>query len=133
MRPQSCKAKGRRLQQEVRDAVLSTFPSLEPGDVRSAPMGTPGTDLQLSPAALKLFPYDVECKNQEGINIWTALAQAERDTPHTPLLVFRRNTTLPYAALPFSDFLELVKRANRLCDCGLTLSAGKCNICDNDD
>ena len=112
MKPQSAKQKGRKLQQETRDAVREAFPQLEEGDVRSNPMGAPGPDLLLSPAAHKVFPFDVECKNQEGINIWSALAQCLRDSPRTPLLVFRRNNTLPYAALPFSDFLDLVKRAN---------------------
>lgn len=75
-------------------------------------MGTPGSDLQLSPAAASRFPYTVECKNQEGINIWTALQQADRDPTLTPLLVFRRNGSPTYAALPFDKFLELVKTAN---------------------
>lgn len=114
MKPQSAKAKGRRLQQAVRDHVLAAFPTLKPGDVRSAPMGTPGADLQLSPAATELFPFTVECKNQEGINIWTSLAQADRDPSLTPLLVFQRNNTQAYAAIPFSAFLKLVKLAGLL-------------------
>jgi hypothetical protein len=112
LKPQSAKAKGRRLQQAVRDHILAAFPSLAPGDVRSASMGAPGADLQLSPAAMELFPFSVECKNREGINIWTALAQADRDPGLTPLLVFQRNNTQAYAAIPFSAFLMLVKRAS---------------------
>lgn len=112
LKPQSAKAKGRKLQQETRDAVRAAFPQLEEGDVRSNPMGAPGPDLLLSPAALRLFPFDVECKNQEGINIWSALAQCLRDSGRTPLLVFRRNNTKPYAALPFDDFMALVQLAN---------------------
>lgn len=52
----SAKAKGRRHQQWVRDKIYETFPVLEDGDVRSTSMGAGGEDLQLSPAARRLFP-----------------------------------------------------------------------------
>lgn len=123
MRPQSCKAKGRRLQQEVRDAVLATFPSLEPDDVRSTSMGASGADLLLSPAARKLFPYYVECKNTEKINIHQAIVQARHglyekrmdpawSSSIAPLVVFRKNGSLTYAVLTFEDLLWLQKSAN---------------------
>jgi hypothetical protein len=112
VRPQSAKAKGRRLQQEVRDAILAAFPSLEPDDVRSTSMGASGADILLSPAARRLFPFYVEAKNRETINIWSALAQAEagvaKATDVAPLVVFRRNGTQPYAALPFKTLLRLL-------------------------
>lgn len=107
MRPQSAKAKGRRLQQETRDRLLATFPSLEPADVRSTSMGASGEDLLLSPAARRLIPFSIECKNQEALNIWKALEQAVRE--HPPLLVFKRNGSEVYAALPFDSFLALLK------------------------
>ena len=124
MRPQSAKAKGRRLQQEVRDAVLAAFPQLKPDDVRSTSMGAGGADLLLSPAAQWVFPFYVECKNQESLNIWAALEQAEmgafkdslvfdRPISHSiPLVVFRRNATKPYVAFAFNDFMELLKYAH---------------------
>ncbi len=115
MRPQSAKSKGRRLQQEVRDAVLATFPSLEPDDVRSTSMGASGADLLLSPAARRLFPYSVECKNVESLNIHKALAQAKSGAvPNTtPIVVFRKNGTLPSVALPFNVFLHLALLVGR--------------------
>jgi hypothetical protein len=73
---QSRKAKGRRLQQHVRDRVLETFEQLEDGDVRSTSMGASGVDVLLSPLAQKLFPFAVECKNQERLNLWESLDQA---------------------------------------------------------
>lgn len=119
MRPQSAKAKGRRLQQEVRDAVLAAFPALEPDDVTSRSMGAGGTDLLLSPAAKRLFPCAVECKNQENLNIWAALKQAWRDAAEdrtwgqdVPIVVFRRNLSLTYVALELHDFLAILKRAH---------------------
>ena len=80
------KNKGKRLQNDVRDLILETFKELEPDDVRSTTMGDSGEDILLSPAARKLFPFAVECKNQERLNIWDSLSQAESGTPdHTYL------------------------------------------------
>ena len=59
MKPQSAKAKGRNLQKWVRDLLLENFPTLEADDVRSTSMGAGGEDVQLSPAARKLFKFSV--------------------------------------------------------------------------
>jgi hypothetical protein len=111
VRPQSAKAKGRRLQQEVRDAILATFDAqLQPDDVRSTSMGASGEDLLLSPAARAAVPFSIECKNVESLNIWKALEQAG-GRQHPPLVVFRRNGTKAHAALPFDVLLELLRKA----------------------
>ena len=47
MKTSSAKAKGRRLQQKVRDLLLETFTELQPDDIRSTSMGVSGEDLQL--------------------------------------------------------------------------------------
>lgn len=111
MKPASAKAKGRKLQQYVRDAVLETFPRLHPDDVRSTSMGASGEDLQLSPAGRLLFPFATETKCQEALNVWAALEQAEEHADHTgsdPLLVFKRNKSEVYAATPFKVLLKLL-------------------------
>jgi len=111
MKPQSCKAKGRRLQQEVRDAVLETFRELEPDDVRSTSMGASGEDLLLSPAARRLFPFSVECKNVERLNVMKAYQQAvENSGEHIPLLVHTKNRKPTLCTLEFSALLELLTR-----------------------
>lgn len=108
MRPQSAKAKGRRLQQLVRDLFLKFAPSLEPDDIRSTSMGAAGEDIQFSPAARKIFPYSVECKNVEKLNIWSAISQAKENSgKHTPMVVFSKNGETTYVALPFEKFLEI--------------------------
>lgn len=109
MKTSSAKAKGRRAQQEVRNAILEAFPALEPDDVKCAVMGESGEDVKLSPAARKKFPFSIEVKNVERLNIWQALTQAEANAEkYTPLLAFRRNRTRMYVALPLAAFLELV-------------------------
>jgi hypothetical protein len=111
MRTSSAKAKGRRLQDETKNAILKAFPDLEPDDVKCAIMGESGTDIKLSPAARKKFPYAVECKNVEKLNIWSALEQANENTPEnqTSLLIFKRNRSDTFVALPLSHFISLVQ------------------------
>ena len=110
MKPRSAKNKGKRLQNKIRDLILEKFNSkLEPDDVRSITMGDSGEDILLSPAARKLFPFSVECKNQEKLNIWSSLEQAEGNSGnHPPLVIFKRNRTKTYAVLEFDKLLELL-------------------------
>lgn len=111
MRPQSAKAKGRRLQQAVRDAYLAAFPSLEPDDITSRSMGAAGTDLLLSPAAKRLIPFDHECKNVERLNFWDAVKQAEANTAEgrQPVLITHRNGSPVYATVRLDYLLQLVQ------------------------
>ena len=109
MKTRSAKNKGKRLQNNVRDLILEKFNQLEEDDVRSITMGDSGEDILLSPAARKLFPFSVECKNQEKINIWSSLEQAETNSgKHTPLLVFKRNRSKTYAVLQLDDLMRLL-------------------------
>ena len=112
MKPRSAKNKGKRLQNKIRDLILEKFDSLEPDDVRSITMGDSGEDILLSPAARRLFPFSVECKNQEKLNIWGALEQAEDNSGnHTPLVIFKRNRSKTYAVLEFDKLLELLNES----------------------
>ena len=112
MKPRSAKNKGKRLQNTIRDLILEKFDSLEKDDVRSITMGDSGEDILLSPAARRLFPFSVECKNQEKLNIWSALEQAEENSGnHIPLVIFKRNRTKTYAVLEFDKLLELLNES----------------------
>lgn len=109
--PQSRKARGRKFQQEIRDLILEIFPELEPDDCRSTGMGQSGEDLQFSPAARKLLPIAPEMKNQEKLNVWEAIKQAEENGgEYEPVLFFRRNRTKPYAIIDAKVLLELYRR-----------------------
>jgi hypothetical protein len=51
------------------------------------------------------------CKNQEKLNIWDSLKQAESESRRgVPLLVFSRNNTGVYCALKLNDFIKLLKK-----------------------
>ena len=113
MKPRSAKNKGKRLQNKIRDLILEKFDILEPDDVRSITMGDSGEDILLSPAARRLFPFSVECKNQEKLNIWGALEQAEDNSGnHTPLVIFKRNRSKTYAVIEFNKFTKLIGEEN---------------------
>ena len=114
MKTRSAKNKGKRLQNDVRDLILETFTELEPDDVRSTTMGDSGEDVLLSPAARKLIPYSIECKNQEKLNIWSSLEQAETNAgKHIPLLIFKRNRSKTYAVINIEKFIELINENNK--------------------
>lgn len=109
MRPSSAKAKGRIGQQKVRDELLSRAPELTANDIRSTSMGASGVDILLSEAAIKRFPFAIEVKCQEALNVWSALEQAEltRTPKQIPVLFFKRNRSEMYVALTMKDFLDL--------------------------
>ena len=111
MRPRSCKNKGKRAQNEVVEKLLHVFTTLEPDDVKSTTMGDHGEDVKLSPAARRLFPFSIEVKNQEKLNIWASYEQAAKNAKqHIPLLIFKRNRSDMMCSLKFDDLLNLIKR-----------------------
>ena len=111
MKVASGKAKGRKLQQVVRDKILDTFPLLEPDDVKSTSMGAGGEDVQLSPAARKLFPYSVEAKARASISVYAWYQQAKANAPKgtEPLLVIKQNYGKPLVIVDLDHYMELVR------------------------
>ena len=104
MKTSSKKAKGRRLQDAVCNRLVEHFEGkLEPGDLRPALMGESGEDLKRSPLARRLLPFSFECKNQEKLNIWSALKQAQSNCPNgdKPVVAFKRNNSEIYITLKF--------------------------------
>ena len=112
MRTSSAKAKGRRLVSKVVEMLIKQFPELE-GELFQPAGSQPGTDIKLSPKANKILgPLAIECKNQEKLNIWAALkqAQANSDPFDIPIVMFSKNREAHiYAALDLSDLLVLLK------------------------
>ena len=83
------------------------------GDVKTAVMGESGEDIILSPAARDLIPFSFECKNQERLNIWESLTQAEENSNnYTPAVVFKRNRTKTYITLELEEFLKIIGELN---------------------
>ncbi len=113
MSAKSAKAKGRRLQNLLRDMLREAFPSLENDDIKSQTMGMPGEDIVLSPAAQKIIKYSFECKNKERLDLWKSLEQANENSDNrNPVLVIKRNRSKVYAAIELNNFINLIKETN---------------------
>ena len=113
MKTQSAKAKGRRLQQWFRDLLIEKL-DVHPEDIESRSMGAGGEDLIMARAARKKFPYSIECKNQENVNVWKAYEQAkENSNDYEPIVVLKRNNT---RALVLVDADYFVRLHNELVD-----------------
>lgn len=79
IKTQSAKAKGRNLQNHVRDKILQQFPWLGEGDVASTSMGSSGVDIKLSPAARNTLPISIECKKTKKTPNRSELKQSENN------------------------------------------------------
>lgn len=91
-------------------AVLRFHLGLEEGDVFVKATSQGGCDVHLSPAALRVFPFSVEVKNTELLNIWAALRQAEVNAApgRPPILFFKRAGSPLFVALSAPDFLRVL-------------------------
>jgi len=117
MKIKSSKAKGRKLQNLVRDKLREVFitnwtkiPKLQDDDIKSQTMGMTGEDIVLSPKARELIPYSFECKNVERLQFWSTVEQAESNLKENtnPAVVIKKNRKEPYVAIPLNHFLELI-------------------------
>ena len=110
MRTQSKKAKGRRLQQWVRDLLIEKL-EVHPEDIESRSMGAGGEDLIMSRSAREKFPYSIECENQESLNIWKSYEQAQQNSGnYEPIVVIKRNNVKPLVLVDADYFVELHKK-----------------------
>ena len=110
MKTQSKKAKGRRLQQWVRDLLIEKL-EVHPEDIESRSMGAGGDDLIMSRSAREKFPYSIECKNQESLNIWKSYEQAQQNSGnYEPIVVLKRNNVKPLVLVDADYFVELHKK-----------------------
>lgn len=111
MKTSSCKAKGRRHQQWVRDKMIFySCGDLTLDDVRSTSMGAGGEDILLSPLARSIYPYTFECKNVEKLNIWDAYKQAQYHADkvgYDAVVVFTRNHAKPLVTLDAEVFFKM--------------------------
>ena len=110
MKTSSAKGKGRKLQQWVRDKILSTFQSLTSDDVRSTSMGAQGEDVQLSPKAREFVPYQIETKSYATFAIYKHYEQAAEHGDHEPLLVIKANHKKPLVVVDAEQFFKLLTR-----------------------
>lgn len=107
MRVQSAKAKGRRLQQWVRDKLIEML-DIHPEDIESRSMGAGGEDLIMARAARQKFPHSIECKNVEKLNIWEAYEQASANCgEYEPIVVMKKNGKKPLVVVDAEYYIQL--------------------------
>ena len=107
MRVQSAKAKGRRLQQWVRDKLIEML-AVHPEDIESRSMGAGGEDLIMARAARQKFPYSIECKNVEKLNVWEAYEQAQANSgDYEPIVVMKKNGKKPLVVVDAEYYIQL--------------------------
>lgn len=115
MKTSSAKNKGRRFQQWVRDKLIECL-GIDPEDIKSTSMGAGGEDVILAKAARELFPYSIECKNVEKLNVWAAYDQAVANCgEYEPILFIRRNRVpKPLAVVSAEYLIKLQDTINKL-------------------
>ena len=107
MKTSSAKNKGRRLQQWVVQ-MLVDYLDVDPKDVESRPMGSGGVDVIMGVQTQAIFPYAVECKNVEKLNVWGAYDQAEANCEGmVPLVIMKKNGRKPLAVVDAEHFFDL--------------------------
>lgn len=113
--PQSRKAKGRRLQQYVRDLILRIGKGLTEGDAESRGMGGNGEDVMMSPKARQQFPVSIECKNIAAFAGYKYLDQAEVNAKgkYQPIAVVKANRKDPIVLVDAEYFFQLLAKANK--------------------
>ena len=109
MKTQSAKAKGRRLQQQFRELLIEEL-GIHPQDIESRSMGAGGEDLIMARAAREKFPYSIECKNQEKLNLWESYKQAtENSKDYEPIVVIKKNNHKKLVIVDAEYFVKLHK------------------------
>lgn len=107
MKPQSAKAKGRVLQQWVRNKLIEML-DVHPEDIESRSMGAGGEDLIMARAARSKFPHSIECKNVEKLNIWEAYEQASANCgDYQPIVVMKKNGKKPLVVVDAEYYIQL--------------------------
>jgi hypothetical protein len=107
MKTSSAKAKGRKLQQWFTNLLVNTL-GLDKDDLESRPMGSQGEDIIMGKQSRDKFPYSIECKNQERVNVWNAYDQASENCKgYEPLVVIKKNRTKPLVVIDAEHFVKL--------------------------
>jgi hypothetical protein len=116
----SAKAKGRNLQKWAVEKIAALLDYKLPENkddahIRSREMGQAGVDVVLSKKARVLFPFAVECKNCEKINLKEFMEQAEANSNTLwPLLIVKNNTLKePLLVMKWKVFATLFEQWKR--------------------
>ena len=112
MNNKSRKAKGRYLQNIVRDKIIELYPVLTKEHIRCSMMSENGADVKLiTHTARKLFPYSIECKNREDFKgLYSHYKQATKHSPLEPMLIVKMHRKKPLCIIDLDHFFNLQKK-----------------------
>lgn len=113
----SRKGKGRGLQQWVCEQIseitgITYTQSDDQCEIHSRELGLNGIDVILRGSAFKKFPFSVECKNSESLNLVDTVTQArDNQVPGTSWLIVHRRKALPedIVIMSWQNFKTLAK------------------------
>ncbi len=107
----SRKAKGRRLQKHVAERIGELLNLAVGKDEMIAPreMGQSGTDVRLIGPAKEMFPFSIECKNQEtwSLSAWIKQAKSNQEKNTDWLLICQKNHLKPVVVMDMEIFFEI--------------------------
>lgn len=105
--------KGKRKEREIAKIIAKKFDVQCRRTPCSGALDFKGDIVSLQGVAAE---YHWEIKNQEKLNIWSALNQAIRDARpgKTPVVVFSKAFSDNYVALRFDDFINMIKEIEDL-------------------
>lgn len=117
MKTSSAKAKGRRCSVDAKKFLVEKI-GIKEDHITVTPSGVPGDDLVLTEEAKLKFPFRIENKNTEKLNIWKAFEQLDKRIKKDELkcVFFKRNKSDLYIAMLANDlsiFLEIIKYQTR--------------------
>ncbi len=73
-------------------------------------MGAGGEDLIMARDARQKFPFSIECKNQEKLNVYDAYDQACANSgDHEPILFMKKNMKKALAVVDAEWFIKNVR------------------------
>jgi len=104
------KEKARALQNMAAE-MIKDYTRLGDEDIKPSLMSENGIDIKLSLAARRRFPFAVECKNQERLDFWRAIEQAELNAETEgldPLLIVKKSRKGIHVVLRVEDFFKLL-------------------------
>lgn len=113
MKIRSAKAKGKNLERLIRDKLIERF-SLTSDDIRCTVGSEGGSDIKLSKKALKLLPYNIECKSRATMSVYSWYEQClNHKGKLEPLLIVKANRKKPLIIIDLEFFLDLIDRETK--------------------
>lgn len=106
MKTKSAKAKGRRLQNWVKEQLIKTV-DFAPQDVKTAIMGESGPDVYITGQGAQCFPYHIECKSRNKFSVYSIIENI-KNVRGVPLLVIKEDSKSPLVVIDAKHFFEVL-------------------------